>query len=1487
MDLQFQIYDYREDNLDLEQDDENNNTKLGDYIIHCFGRTLDDKSVYARITDYTPYFYIKFPDITQDILSKTKKLERSEYEKKLLIFFKSKIYNKKHKNMLTEVQIMKSKCAEGFTNNIEFWFARLIFSNSIGMKKYFSYFENNKMDIYFINGIKNHAFKLYEANLPPMFRCFHIRNITGCAWVKCDDYTLIDDEEKESYCDIEIHVDWRKLISFENNVNAPFRILSFDIECNSIDGEFPQASRKGDKIIQIGNTYTYLGKSDPYKQYIACLNDTSDVEGATVECFDNEEQVIKAWLQDVITSDCDIICGYNIFAFDEKYIYDRAKMLGIFDEIIFNSKLKNHRSTFIDREMSSSAMGKNFVKYWEIPGRTSVDLMKCVKDFNLPSNKLDYVASRFIRGEILSWKQEGNILVINTKSTSEIRQYDFIHIEVVKGFISDDVGEKYKVLSLNPKNKTIEIEFDKDLLLELEKAKIGKSGDKAFQIFWSQAKDDIEPKDIFNSFKGTPKDRSVIAKYCLKDCILVGTLMNKLEIVIKNIEMANVCSVPLEFLFTRGQGIKSFSLCMKEFRAQKYIFPVIKPNKLYKCLECEYEYLNKWVCPSCKSASKEEVPSITTKYEGAIVFDPLPIVDYGANSVKDYASLYPSSDMEKNMSHETIVLDDKYDNIDGIKYYNANFREPDGTIQYRRFAKVDEKLGVIPSILQYLLKERKRVKKIMKDEKDPFKYSILDAKQLALKLVANSLYGQLGAPTSQVYMRDIAACITSTGREKLILAKKYDEEQLPWIINSIKYWLQENNEQAIHNLYLKEMIGYADKKNVEELKNNISDFMKEINDKIYNPVVRYGDTDSVFTCYRFREGAKIVEHSKALKIFKKIIKFAPELISPYFNEEEREIFLEIFNAHYSNITDLELPPPPDTKPIPEHHLTVLPLKDRMAQFVKEYMEESYFPWLWTLSELVEINFTHMFDIKLRDWATHLLNKIRIKSQDLYENRRKDILTPCLEIINKYYQNGWRELQQEEINHFVMRFNQGVLLKEASKYFNTVIKDKWVGSFYKKGLIDIIKEFDSDIDPKEFFKVVVDNRNDEIENIIKILKKHIKDYDDTKLETFLPKFMKQIGKKELDDLIGEFIEKYIGLKFSLDVDNHYQKVIDFVTNNMRYEDMSDIEKSNKFTYYWIEPYLSEAKDTLVRRVNIWEGGEAIIDKRAVNYGVKLGIISGEMIKTHLPFPHDCEYEKTFWPFAILTKKRYVGNKYEEDPNKYKFDFMGIVLKRRDNAPIVKEICEGIINYLVNKKDKQGALNFAEKCIQDLFASKYHIKYFLQSRTLKNKESYKNWKSQAHVVLANKMFERNPGSAPQSGDRLEFAVVKVNNPENKKLLQGDRIETPKYIKDNGLEIDYLFYLTNQIMTPALQFLSLVDPNAHIMFDKYIEMYSKPKIRKKITIGDDISKKNKKIPLSKVKLIYIKALDEISEIEDNIKIIIPKIDYSFEKFLNKIYI
>ena len=126
---------------------------------------------------------------------------------------------------------------------------------------------------------------------------------------------------------------------------------------------------------------------------------------------------------------------------------------------------------------------------------------------------------------------------------------------------------------------------------------------------------------------------------------------------------------------------------------------VIKPNKLYKCLKCEHEYYLKWECPNCNSKKRQEIDAEKITYEGAIVFDPVPKVEYEALAIKDYMSLYPSSIMHKNMSHETIVEDESYNNLPNIKYYDANFKNSDGTITYCRFAQKENNLGVIPTIL--------------------------------------------------------------------------------------------------------------------------------------------------------------------------------------------------------------------------------------------------------------------------------------------------------------------------------------------------------------------------------------------------------------------------------------------------------------------------------------------------------------------------------------------------------------------------------------------------------------------------------------------------------------------------------------------------------------------------------------------------------------------------------------------------------------------
>jgi DNA polymerase elongation subunit (family B) len=1500
--LEFQLYDWLEGhevpNDDNSDGEENDNP--GNFIIHSFGRCDNGKSVYAKIIGYTPYFYILLPDKLQ---SKPKS-ELDKIVKNLEEYLKSNENKKlfyKFKSTLLEMQVIQLKKAEGFTNDKLFYFVRLVFNNADGMKKYRYFLEGN--DIYVKGLTKPVRFKLFEANLPPMLRCFHIREISGCSWIETSKYDLIENEdEKESRCDIEINVDWRNINPITKDHNAPFRICSFDIECNSIDGEFPQARRKGDAVIQIGATYNLIGKSEPYRQYIACLNDTSPLEGIIVESCSTEKELMLKFLDELNNNDADIITGYNIFFFDEKYMYDRCKeVLKIEIDMAYMSKLKNFKCNFKEMKLASSALGENLLRFWDTPGRIHIDLMKDVqKTFNLTCYKLDFVASKFIRGDVQSYKiLDDDQFELKCKTIQDISIGDYIHLEVIKGFISDEIGNKYLVLNVNVEEKTIVIKGDQKLLNEMDEAKLGGS------IHWSQAKDDVGPKDIFRLQKGSPDDRAIVAKYCVKDCKLVNLLMNKLEVVTKNIEMANVCFVPLSYLFIRGQGIKGFSLTLREFRKEKYAFPVIKMDKNYKCLKCKHEYLNLWSCPKCRSQNRDEIESDNTSYEGAIVFDPVPCVEYESLTTKDYASLYPSSDIHKNMSHETIVEDDQYDNLPGIEYYNANFKEADGSMQNRRYAKVNGKLGVIPTILDNLLKERKKIKKLMKNETDPFKYKILDAKQLAVKVTANSLYGQLGAQTSPICKRDIAACITSTGREMLILAKKYDEEYLPWIMNGLKYFYANNELDKVEHLYDLELKARKDTDLIENIKKYVTTSISNIT---IQPVIRYGDTDSIFSCYRFRENTTLVDHNTSLKVWKNIIRFARELIEPYFGEKERIIFNEVFNTFYSDdkIIELKLPKSPKCQQQPKHYAIILPLEERIKQFIKEYMEESYIPWLWTLAELIEKNYTNMFDIKLKNWAEHQLTKIKLVSQDLYENRKNYLLEPIMGFMKQIFETNYVMPSDNNINQIAnkllyefpyspeIKIKIDPLRKLCKTLMEKTIKDKWIFSGERKEITKIINDYLNNVCEKPenvdlinhyIINFIGNNKNMDLDKLTELLIKNlISDqdmgciFDQDKLnqhtKDFIEIYNKNNGKKTLDEIMYDFLEKDLGLNFNLYKENHYNKVISFVNNYMRYEDMSEMTDTPRYIYYWLQPRWDfDENKNKIYNCDIYQGGSNITDKRTLEYGMTMGELSGELIKSHLPFPHDCEYEKTFWPFAILTKKRYVGNKYEFDPNKFKQDFMGIVLKRRDNAAIVKEICGGIINILINDRDPIGAKNFTRKCLKDMFEGKYDIKYFLQSRNLKMKESYKDWKKIAHIYLAEKIAQRDPGNAPQSGDRIEFAVIKVPVPtDGRKLLQGDIIETPKFIKENNLEVDYLFYLTNQIMNPALQFLELVDKNAINIFKEFIDEYSIPKIKKVKEIKEVIPKvkKVKEIKPKKVSKInnkkYITQIKKlINEIED----------------------
>jgi DNA polymerase elongation subunit (family B) len=330
-------------------------------------------------------------------------------------------------------------------------------------------------------------------------------------------------------------------------------------------------------------------------------------------------------------------------------------------------RIHSNASVFLEKNLSSSALGDNLLKIIQMDGRVLIDLMKVVqRDHKLDTYKLDAVANNFMKGSIKAI--DGNVLRLDT-----------INGVQVNSFIKLGNGEKCLVEAMDPVTLMV--------TLASPPGALGKK-----EMTWGLAKDDISPKQIFECQTGTDADRALIAKYCIQDCMLCNYLMMKLQILANNFGMANVCTVPLSYIFMRGQGVKIFSLVAKQCNEDGFLIPVIR-----------------------KTDDEDD------GYEGAIVLDPVPgIYIDDPISVLDYASLYPSSMISENISHDSIVLDSKYDNLPGYEYLNITYDQFEGegdkkhkvgerVCRYAQFP--DGEKGIIPRILQKLLVARKTTRK--------------------------------------------------------------------------------------------------------------------------------------------------------------------------------------------------------------------------------------------------------------------------------------------------------------------------------------------------------------------------------------------------------------------------------------------------------------------------------------------------------------------------------------------------------------------------------------------------------------------------------------------------------------------------------------------------------------------------------------------------------------------------------------------------------
>ena len=1137
------------------------NEKTG-MILHIFGSTVDGQPVRIDMKGFKPFFYIRVPE--GGSLSEAKEVIRQYLKENL------------NKQLATDSRItidtdMREVLFE-FTNGEKFPFLKITVPSLACYRAVRNLFLDSQTQLPATQTFGplgdpfNGPPRVYEANLDPMLRFLHLQDLAPCGWVEFE--TLeIEDLEKETNGTLTGECEHNEVIPCTTPPKgvpcAPFLIASWDIECFSKSGDFPIAGKKygnvikplleaatsasnfgtrfieavfgsysgscgeptipltgsalkqvtvertvfserflgivadylknrsdmkvadksakiteigeildkafgkfavpkGDPAIQIGVVLRRLGQiaESATERHIFVLGDCAPIDNVIVHAYKTEARMILGWCDFIAERNPDILTGYNVFGFDERYLWDRALELGLvrgsgFKTEVVESVLKLSRLAasggtvrLEEKFLSSSALGDNFMYIISTQGRLQIDLYNYVKrNFNLPSYKLDEVTKNFLSGKHKSLVVEGSSRIrlnVGKKTANEVgigRSVVFL----------DELGE-----SLTEKLNVVAVEGDELVLnansLEGDESLGSVSARTIIEdaVKWVVVKDDVSPQELFKLHQGSAEDRAKIGRYCVQDCELVLDLFKKLDVFNNAMSMANVCSVPVNYIFSRGQGIKCESLIFKFCHRKNQTIEVLPAPK------------NRVQVVLTEEGEGQEAED---SYEGAIVLEPKAgFYTESPIGVCDFASLYPSTIISENISHDSLVWirdynddgtlieqifgGDKYDNIDDgtVAYTDIEFdllrADPADTRKNPTKLKVGTRvcryaqgrMGTIPEILEGLLAKRKATRELIKRETDPFRIALLDAEQNAYKITANSLYGQLGSGTFKVRLQSLAASVTAYGRKQILFAKAAIE----------KFYNQTSSDTGTQG-------------------------------RCCSAEIVYGDTDSLFISFNLKDP----------------------------------------------ITGKRL----------EGHAAVE--------------------------------------------AT-----IRIT-------------------------------------------------EEAGKFVSSVLKK----------------------------------------------------------------------------------------------------------------------------------------------------------------------------------PHDFEFDKVYWPFLILSKKRYIGNKYEEDADHFSQAFMGVALKRRDYAQIVKTIYGGVIKILLNQRENPvpTAIEFVRRCAMDLVQGRYGLGQLLISKSLR--ADYANPMGIAHKVLADRITARDPGNAPAAGDRISFVYVASEAGKTAPKLQGERIETPGFMKAKGLSPDYLFYIEHQIANPICQIFGLL--------------------------------------------------------------------------------
>ena len=655
-----------------------------------------------------------------------------------------------------------------------------------------------------------------ELKQTPEQQFLHACAIQPSAWFQClDGYSVVHPMEQISTCthewSITSHVDLSACPE-ETSLPPQMRLMSYDIEVRGHENVFPKASDDYCIVASIACTIAWSGddlssgNTRENTHFYHCMGsaftDPNDPE-ATWVAVDTEEELLQVLRLHARQHDVDVILSYNGRAFDLPYIRQRQNR-------IVGCPMQQHEHEDGDADIRREYMMQmaSVVSMGRIPGladgirytkidrsqQSQQDAVDAVdeddgadEDAEMggdggedgfggeadggPSSrtkKRSFKQAQFKPTSSSSGGNGGNdgsgdthSLVLSVEGLEE-RDEESATMALESPIVTQ-LDSRIEEPCVAQAHGVVDFDLCAYLLAGFQNFDSYKLGDVGREVV-GQQKEDLSPNELFRILANpTMEGMQLVKTYNGVDTLLVLKIVHKQGLIPFLIRLGNITHTCVSELLACGQQHRLTQFVMHKAR------------------------LNGFVMEQMGMREYKEYAHMVGPYEGATVLPTVPCYVHKTDEfvvVNDYNSLYPSIMKSMNLSHEQFIniVDPEYvvppelaDRV--LQVEIREIQDPLIVHHYRVIQALpedEESMGLISRIETELLTERKACKQRMKTHaKDSDEYFNLDVTQNVLKVVANSLYGSLGAINQfgALSHRPLARLVTYFGRMLIEIAR--------------------------------------------------------------------------------------------------------------------------------------------------------------------------------------------------------------------------------------------------------------------------------------------------------------------------------------------------------------------------------------------------------------------------------------------------------------------------------------------------------------------------------------------------------------------------------------------------------------------------------------------------------------------------------------------------------------------------------------------